>query len=84
MALVGWFRRLFAPPYPYAHSAIVNTKDGQAFGGVLWDTRGDFLILRNARMLTGPKSPLDGDLLLPRANVSFLQVVSVTAPDRPA
>ena len=75
------FERLFPTPYPFARTVIVNTKDGHAFRGVLWERRADFLVLRKAELLK-PRSevvPIDGDVILYRSDVSFIQVLAPSA-----
>jgi hypothetical protein len=56
---------------------IVNLKDDAttALSGVLWQTRGRWLILRNASVLKAGEPPAEavGELLVHRDNVSFLQ-----------
>lgn len=58
---------------------IVNLKDdpGTAIRGVLWSSRGAWLTLRNASLLrtAGEPSAVDGEVVVHRSNVSFLQVV---------
>lgn len=59
---------------------IVNLKseDSGALRGVLWSTRGPWLTLRNVSVIRtgGGVSALDGEAIIHRDNVSFLQVVS--------
>lgn len=71
---------LFGTPYPLARRVIVNTKDGQAFRGVLWQRKRDFLVLRDAAHLPKRQDPvpMDGEVLLFRPDVAFIQVVTVT------
>jgi hypothetical protein len=70
----------FGPPC-LLRVVIVNLKsDGNAaIRGVLWQSRGPWLVLRDASMLQAgsgsPPPPLDGDIVIHRDNVSFLQVV---------
>lgn len=68
---------LFGPPYPVLRTVIVNTKTDRAFRGVLWDRKGEFLVLRNAELLKGKgeTAPIDGETVIPVANVDFMQVV---------
>lgn len=63
--------------YPVMRRVIVNTKTDKAFGGVVWRRTGDYLVLRQAALLQAgsqPK-PLDGELLIFRGDVDFVQVV---------
>jgi len=61
--------------YPDRHKVLVNTRDA-AFRGVLWAQRGAWLVLRNVDMLKpgGEAQPVDGELVLPRERVDFMQV----------
>jgi hypothetical protein len=56
---------------------IVNTDD-HSFSGVLYKQIGPLLVLKDAVMLTpsAPPTPLDGELIIERAKVAFVQVVS--------
>lgn len=63
--------------YPVLETVIVNTKTARAFRGVLWAKRRDHLVLRNAELLKrGEAVPIDGDVLIERANVDFIQVLA--------
>lgn len=55
---------------------VVQTKDGNSIDGLLWKTARDGIVLFDARYV-GDSSPvpLDGLTYVPKANVSFLQVV---------
>jgi hypothetical protein len=61
------------------HVVIVNLKHDQAEAvrGVLWGSRGRWLELRDASLLRGrgDPQPLDGSVIVPRDNVSFIQVI---------
>jgi hypothetical protein len=61
-------------------SVIVNLKsdDTVALKGVLWATRGPWLTLRNVHALrvSGATAPMDGEVVVHRTNVAFLQVVA--------
>ena len=63
--------------YPVLQRVIVNTKTDRTFRGVLWRRRGGYLVLRNAELLKGRGEivPLDGEVVIPSANVDFMQVV---------
>ncbi len=63
--------------YPVKQQVIVNTKTDKSFKGLLWQKTSDYLILRGARMLRGRDTPiaLDGELVIYRDNVDFLQMV---------
>jgi len=63
--------------YPECARVIVNCKTESVFQGVLWRRRRRYLILRNATLLRGPRGPigLDGEIVIDRANVDFIQVM---------
>jgi small nuclear ribonucleoprotein (snRNP)-like protein len=71
-------RWLIGEPYPVLKTVIVNTKTDRAFRGVLWQKRGDYLVLRDAELLKGKGETvhIDGEVVIERQNVDFLQVVS--------
>jgi hypothetical protein len=56
---------------------LINLKTGEALSGVLWKSRGRWMVLRNATLLVEQQPPakLDGDTVIDRANVKFLQVL---------
>lgn len=58
---------------------IVNLKDdpATAIKGVLWRARGAWLVLVNAELLKAASAPtpVDGDVVVHRSNVAFLQVI---------
>jgi hypothetical protein len=60
-------------------TVIVNLSDdpSTALQGVLWAVRGPWLTLRDAAVLKGglPPTRTDGEVIVHRSNVSFLQVV---------
>jgi small nuclear ribonucleoprotein (snRNP)-like protein len=62
--------------YPECRQIIVNTKTEKTFRGVLWRRRRDYLVLRNAFLLQpqGEAAPVDGEVVIPAANVDFIQV----------
>lgn len=51
--------------------------DTTAYRAVLWSSRGAWLTFRSCSLLTKslPPTPMDGDLVIHRSNVAFLQVV---------
>jgi len=68
---------MFGPRYPTKRTVIVNTKTQLAFRGVLWARRADYLVLRNAELIQpGGQTDIDGEIVIERANVDFLQVMS--------
>ncbi len=58
---------------------IVNLKHSPdtAFRGILWQSRGRWLTLRNVDMLSAGNElkAVDGEVVLDRDNVSFVQVL---------
>jgi hypothetical protein len=61
--------------YPIKQSVVVNTKTGRAFRGVLWSKRGPVLLLKNVTLIeAGMTTPVDGDVVVERSNVDFVQV----------
>ena len=63
--------------YPELRQVVVNTRTDRAFRGVLWRRRRGYLVLRNAELLgaKGATTPLDGEVVIDRENVDFIQVV---------
>jgi len=63
--------------YPELRQVVVNTRTDRAFRGVLWRRRRGYLVLRNAELLKGrgEATPLDGEVVIDRENVDFIQVV---------
>ena len=63
--------------YPVKKSVIVNTKSDRSFRGILWRKSWGYLVLKNAEMLKakGETVLMDGELVIPAANVDFIQVV---------
>ena len=63
--------------YPEKRRVIVNTKTDRAFRGVLWRKAWGYLVLRDAEMLKGRAEtvPMDGEVVIERGNVDFIQVV---------
>lgn len=56
---------------------VVNLKTGAAIDGVLWDERGQLIVLRDANLHNdGGHAPLDGEIIIDRLNIDFVQVVS--------
>lgn len=54
---------------------VVTMSDGQAFAGLLYAVDGRSLILRDAEALTpnAKTTPVDGELILPRSSVAYMQ-----------
>ena len=54
---------------------IVNLKTGRAFRGVLFETRGELLVLRNADLIEEDRVvPVEGSVVVERRHVDFIQV----------
>ena len=68
----------FHQGYPFAETVIVNTKTKLAFRGVLWSQKGTYLVLRNAELLKGKgeAAVIDGEVLIDRTNIDFMQVIA--------
>ena len=60
-------------------TVIVNliAPPDEAVRGVLWRSRGSWLVLKDAHALKEGQPPIsvDGDVLIERPNVSFIQVL---------
>jgi hypothetical protein len=69
---VFWWRRTAV-----RKRVVVNLAD-KAFNGVLWAKRGPLLVLRDAQLLEAGRDPLqlDGEIVVERAKVEFIQVVA--------
>lgn len=67
---MGSWRRLLR------RRVIVN-QDGRAFVGILYAQHGPLLILRNAELLQAgmEPQPLDGEVVVERSTVHFIQMV---------
>lgn len=55
---------------------LVTLKDGQAFSGVLWVADRRLVVLKDAAMVVdgGQPVPIDGEVLLHREDISFVQM----------
>lgn len=64
--------------YPSKRRVIANLKSGEAFRGILWQRTRDFLMLKSAELIKagGETVRMDGEVLVERQNLSFLQVLS--------
>lgn len=71
---LAWWR----PPF-LTRLVIVNvvSDPDAAFRGVLWQSRGAWLVLKQAAILkpNAEPTPLDGEVVIHRSNVSFIQVL---------
>lgn len=72
--MLAWLR----PPFLH-RLCIVNLQSDKdtAVRGVLWQTRGAWLVVRQAALLSGSAAPtpVDGEVVIHRSNVAFIQVV---------
>ena len=59
-------------------TVVVSLVDGRAIRGVLWARRGPLLVLRGAQLLEPSAQPvdMDGEIVIERARVDFVQVVA--------
>lgn len=60
------------------HRAVLNLTDGTAIEGVLWDERGELLVIRGAILHdrgAGQPVPMDGDIIVERSRLRFAQVL---------
>lgn len=71
---MGWF--------PWRRTAVrkrvvVNLQD-KAFAGVLWAKRGPLLVLKDSVLMQhgAADTPLDGEVLVERSRVDFIQVLA--------
>lgn len=56
---------------------MVNLTTGSAIEGVLYDDRGPLIVLKDARLHNeGGTAPLDGEVLVERERIDFVQVVN--------
>ena len=71
------FAKDSAPAYPVRARVLVNTQSGEVFRGALWAQEPEFLVLKGATLLRprNESTPLDGDVVVYRANVAFVQVL---------
>ena len=77
---MSWWSRLLWWRAPcQLRTVIVNLQDDPttAIRGVLWSERGPWFVLRNAELLKAniPSTDLDGETLIHRTNISFVQVL---------
>jgi hypothetical protein len=75
---LGWWR----PPFLYRVCLVNVVSDPDlAFRGVPWQMRGAWLVLRHAALIkpTTAATPIDGEVIIHRSNVSFVQVLPEAA-----
>lgn len=62
--------------WPIRKRVLVNTKRDMTFRGLLWAKRGPLLILKNAELIERDKATaVDGELVIERTNVDWVQVL---------
>lgn len=54
---------------------IVNLKSNVSFRGIMWYTDKRYLVLRNAQILNQDLKKLDGEVVIERKEVEFIQVI---------
>lgn len=56
---------------------MVNLLSGSAIDGVLYDERGPLIVLRDCNLHSegGQHAPLDGEVIVERDHIDFVQVV---------
>jgi hypothetical protein len=56
---------------------LLNVRTDKAFRGILWAKRGPLLVLKDVELLEGGRPPvrLDGEVVIERSNVDFVQVL---------
>jgi hypothetical protein len=61
--------------WPIRRRVLVNTEE-RAFDGVLWCKTGSILVLKDVTLVEPDTEPvkLDGDVIVERAQVQFIQV----------
>ena len=64
-------------PLELRRRVLVNLKTGKAVAGVLWTRRRRLLVLKDATLYEGREAPvsIDGDVVIERSNVDFVQVL---------
>lgn len=63
--------------YPKKVQVIVHTKSNKSIRGFVWRHNDNFIQLKKVELLQGSDSiiPLDGDLLIYRTDVEFIQLL---------
>ena len=60
---------------------LINLKNGKAFSGILWKRDRRLLLLRDAVLFEdGQTRPLDGEIIVDRRDVDFMQIVATQEP----
>jgi small nuclear ribonucleoprotein (snRNP)-like protein len=63
----GWLRKL------ERDRVVIHTKDDRSIRGVLMHVHNDSLVLSDPRYLDEADTPLSGEVVVPRENVSWMQ-----------
>lgn len=60
------------------HKTIIAAlTTGRTFRGVLFETRGELIVLKNAELIDDERIiPVDGTVVIDRAKIEFIQVVN--------
>lgn len=63
---------------------LVTLTNDIVFGGVLWAQRGPLLVLRDVTLYDAghPPTPMDGEVVIERPRVAYIQTVSPTTEVR--
>lgn len=71
MSMLRWIDRL------KAENVVAHTSDGVSIRGVLIRAYKDCIVLQHAAYLSssGEETRVDGEVILPRTNLSWLQVI---------
>lgn len=73
VAGASWWR---ARRYLVHRRVVVNLRTGTAVSGVITEVRGPLLIMRDATVHDGDQAaPADGEIVVDRANVDYVQAV---------
>lgn len=68
---------MFAFRFLLRRRVVVNLDDGTAMSGIAYRVSGPLLVLKNAELLErgAESTPLDGDTVIERARVLFIQAL---------
>ncbi len=76
---MNWRALLWWRPPCLLRTVIVNLRDPDdvALRGVLWQSRGSWLVLRDVAAIRAglPPTPIDGEAVIERPNCAFMQVL---------
>ena len=61
--------------YLVKKKVIVNLKSNVSFRGIMWYTDRRYMVLRNAEILSEDLKKLDGEVVIERKEVEFIQVI---------